>query len=143
MTENSTRLDRVFTVSVNAIIDVLSVLTLALLICATGLLAYELYTAIVDWEPGKLRHVAIDIFTVFVFIEVAQLFRHFRHGEGLVLREVIEISFLVVMREFIVKNVEEIAAPLEMLGFAAVLAALSLAWWLTRGTRPRAKIEPS
>jgi uncharacterized membrane protein (DUF373 family) len=132
MTENRNWIDRLYSTCIFWIVDALSLLTLVLLICATGLLGFGVYDSIVAWEPGKLRDVAIDIFTALVFIEVAQLFRHFRHGAGLAMREVIEISFLVVMRELIVKNAEGAADPMETLGFAAVLATLSLAWWLVR-----------
>jgi hypothetical protein len=34
------------------------------------------------------------------------LFRQFRHGAGIAISEVVEISFLVVVRELIVKNAE-------------------------------------
>jgi uncharacterized membrane protein (DUF373 family) len=134
MTEKKTWIDRLYTVSVHWIVDVLSLLTLVLLVCATGLLAYEVYDAIVNWEPDKLRDVAIDIFNALIFIEVANLFRQFRHGDGIAIREVVEISFLVVMRELIVKNAEGAADPMQIFGLAAVLATLSVAWWLVRGT---------
>lgn len=134
MTEHRTWVDRLFTIAVHWIVDVLSLLTLILLICATGLLAYEVYDALIAWEEGKLREVAVDIFTALVFIEVANLFRQFRHGEGIAIREVIEISFLVVMRELIIKNAEGAADPLEVFGYAAILATLSVAWWLVRST---------
>jgi uncharacterized membrane protein (DUF373 family) len=139
MTDETTWIDRLYKTSVNWIVDILSLLTLILLICATGLLGYEVYYAIVDWEPGKIRDVAIHIFNVLIFIEVAHLFRQFRHGAGIAIGEVVEISFLVVMRELIVKNAEGTADPLHIFGFAAVLATLSLAWWLVRGgARPGA-----
>ena len=134
MTDQPTWIDRFYTVSVNWIVDALSLLTLILLICATGLLGYEVYDAIIDWEPGKIRDVAIDIFNVLIFIEVANLFRQFRHGAGIAISEIIEISFLVVMRELIVKNAEGTADPMLIFGFAAVLATLSIAWWLVRGS---------
>lgn len=133
MSEHDTWIDRLYKVSVNVIVDALSLLTLILLICATGLLGYEVYDALVDWEPGKLRDVAIDIFNALIFIEVANLFRQFRHGAGIAISEVVEISFLVVMRELIVKNAEGAVDPMHIFGFAAVLATLSIAWWLVRG----------
>jgi uncharacterized membrane protein (DUF373 family) len=142
MTENATWIDRLYTVSVNGIVDVLSLLTLILLICATGLLGYGVYDALIAWEPGKLRDVAIDIFTALVFIEIANLFRQFRHGDGIAIREVIEISFLVVMRELIIKNAEGVSDPMQVFGLAAVLATLSLSWWLVRGTGHRVTVEP-
>lgn len=130
MTTDNTWVDKIFTASVAFIVDFLSLLTLALLVCATGLLAYKFYDGLVAWEPGKLRHVAIDIFTVFVFIEVTQLFRNFRHGTGLALLDVIEISFLLVMREFAILAIEGTLESLTVLGIAAVLATLSVGWWL-------------
>jgi len=133
MSEQETWIDRLYKISVNLIVDALSLLTLILLICATGLLGYGVYDALVAWEPGKLRDVAIDIFNALIFIEVANLFRQFRHGAGISISEVIEISFLVVMRELIVKNAEGGGDSLEIFGFAAVLATLSIAWWLVRG----------
>ncbi len=133
MSEHNTWIDRLYKFSVNWIVDALSLLILILLICATGLLAYGVYDALVAWEPNKLRHVAIDIFNALIFIEVANLFRQFRHGAGIAITEVVEISFLVVMRELIVKNAEGAADPLQIFGFAAVLATLSIAWWLVRG----------
>ena len=132
MTENKSWVDRVFHVSVNVIIDVLSILTLALLISATGLVAYELYESLVYWEAGKLRHVAINIFTVLVFIEVLLLFRNFRHGTGVPLLGVIEVSFVLVMREFAVAFLEGSPEPMQLFGIAALLATLSGAWWLIR-----------
>ena len=132
MTENKSWVDRVFHVSVNVIIDVLSILTLALLISATGLVAYELYESLVYWEAGKLRHVAINIFTVLVFIEVLLLFRNFRHGSGVPLLGVVEVSFVLVMREFAVAFLEGNPDPLQLFGIAAILATLSGAWWLIR-----------
>lgn len=137
MTEQNTWIDRLYGTSINWIVDVLSLLTLILLICATGLLGYEVYDALVDWEPGKLRDVAIEIFNALIFIEIANLFRQFRHGDGIAISEVVEISFLVVMRELIVKNAEGTADPMHIFGFAAVLATLSVAWWLVRGVSLR------
>ena len=136
MTDQVTWIDRLYKISVNWIVDALSLLTLILLISATGLLAYGVYDALFAWEPDKLRDVAIDIFNALIFIEVANLFRQFRHGAGIAISEVVEISFLVVMRELIVKNAEGAADPLLIFGFAAVLATLSVAWWLVRGRNP-------
>ena len=133
MTGQATWIDRLYTTSVNWIVDVLSLLTLVLLVYATGLLGYEVYDALTNWEPDKLREVAIDIFNALIFIEVANLFRQFRHGAGIAISEVVEISFLVVMRELIVKNAEGTADPMQIFSFAAVLATLSIAWWLVRG----------
>ena len=133
MADNKNWVDRLFHVSVNVITDVLSILTLALLICATGLVAYELYDSLVYWESGKLRHVAINIFTVLVFIEVLLLFRNFRHGTGVPLLGVIEVSFVLVMREFAVALLEGRPEPMQLFGIAAILATLSAAWWLIRG----------
>ncbi|HEY4645953.1 MAG TPA: phosphate-starvation-inducible PsiE family protein [Steroidobacteraceae bacterium] len=132
MTDNKSWVDRVFSVSVNVITDVLSILTLALLVCATGLVAYELYDSLVYWEAGKLRHVAINIFNVLVFIEVLLLFRNFRHGSGVPLLGVIEVSFVLVMREFAVAFLEGKPDPMQLFGIAAILATLSGAWWLIR-----------
>ena len=125
-------IDKLFSVSITLIIDVLSLLTLGVLIYATAALGYGFYDAIVAWESGKLRHLAIDIFTVLVFIEVTLLFRHFGEGSGVVLREVIEISFLLVMREFALMHIEGAGDGMRMVGYAAVLATLSVAWWLVR-----------
>ena len=133
MTENKNWVDRMFSASINAITDVLSLLTLALLVCATGLVAYELYDSLVHWEAGKLRHVAINIFTVLVFIEVLMLFRNYRHGTGVPLLGIIELSFVLVMREFAVAFLDGHADSFHMMGIATVLAALSGAWWLVRG----------
>jgi uncharacterized membrane protein (DUF373 family) len=130
MTDQDNWIDRLYDTSINWIVDALSLLTLILLIGATGLLAYEVYDAIVNWERDKIREVAIHIFNALIFIEIASLFRHFRHGGRIVIREVIEISFLVVMRELIIKNAEGAADPMQIFGFAAVLATLSIAWWL-------------
>lgn len=132
MSYNAQWIDRLFAFSIHLIVDILSLLTLAVLVYATGALAYELFDAIIAWEAGKLRHLAIDIFTVLVFIEVTMLFRHFRQGAGIILREVIEISFLLVMREFALHNIEGAGDGVRMLGYAAVLATLSLAWWMVR-----------
>lgn len=143
MTEKNTWIDRLYTVSVHWIVDVLSLLTLILLVCATGLLAYGVYDALVDWEAGKLRDMAIGIFNALIFIEVANLFRQFRHGDGIAIREVVEISFLVVMRELIVKNAEGVADAMQIFGLAAVLATLSVSWWLVRGTVTGARVKDS
>jgi len=132
MNDQATWIDRLYQASINWIVDVLSLLTLILLIFATGVLGYEVYDALVNWEEGKVREVAIQIFNALIFIEVAHLFRQFRHGAGIAISEVVEISFLVVMRELIVKNAEGSADPLHIFGFAAVLATLSIAWWLVR-----------
>lgn len=133
MTENKNWIDGIFNTSIHVITDVLSILTLALLVCATGLVAYELYDSLVNWEQGKLRHVAIDIFTVLVFMEVLLLFRNFRHGTGVPLLAVIEVSFVLVMREFAVAILEGAPEPQHLFGIAAILATLSGAWWLIRG----------
>jgi uncharacterized membrane protein (DUF373 family) len=126
--------DKLFDKSVGIIADVLSLLMLAMLVTATCVVAYELYDALIQWEPGKIRRVAIDVFTVVVFIEVTQLFRNFRHGAGVPLTDILEVSVVLVMREFSVASLESHPEPMYLIGIASVLAALTVGWWLVRKT---------
>jgi len=45
---------------------------------------------------------------------------------------VVEVSFVLVMREFAVAFLEGNPDPLQLFGIAAILATLSGAWWLIR-----------
>ena len=132
MTSSETPYARLTRRASELVLDALGLIVLAILLRAIVMLVMDTFNAYLHYEPGVLKEIGLRVLTVFVFVEIFNLFRDYRRNERLSVLNILTLTITIVVREIWIMLFEGTAPWQEQMGVAAVLLVVGALWLAVR-----------
>jgi uncharacterized membrane protein (DUF373 family) len=129
--------DRFYAWGISIVINVLIVVTALALIYATIDLTIALIEGFGAGATAEVKTLILGVLTIFIIIEIFDLFREYLHTGGIRVSNLAEVSLAVVFRELWLKLLEGSNDAAFFFSLAAVIAVLALLWYLSGGMGAR------
>jgi uncharacterized membrane protein (DUF373 family) len=118
--------------AIGIIVNVLVVLTVGLLVWAVIALGFTISDTVRQSDATAIKSLILGILTVFIIIEIFDLFREYLRSAHIKVTNLAEVSLAVVLRELWLLLLEGSTDWKLYLSLAAVVAALGGFWWLAQ-----------
>jgi uncharacterized membrane protein (DUF373 family) len=128
--------DEFATRAIGIIVNVLVVLTVGLLVWAVIALGFTISDTVQQSDATAIKSLILGILTVFIIIEIFDLFREYLRSAHIKVTNLAEVSLAVVLRELWLLLLEGSTDWKLYLSLAAVVAALGGFWWLAQHGSP-------
>ena len=135
--------DAFATRAIGIIVNVLVVLTVGLLVWAVLALGFVISDTVQQRDPTAIKSLILGILTVFIIIEIFDLFREYLRSAHIKVTNLAEVSLAVVLRELWLLLLEGSTDWKLYLSLAAVVAALGGFWWLATSRQVRDQRPPA
>jgi uncharacterized membrane protein (DUF373 family) len=122
--------DAFATRAIGIIVNLLVVLTVALLVWAVIALGFVIADTVQQRDATAIKSLILGILTIFIIIEIFDLFREYLRSAHIKVTNLAEVSLAVVLRELWLLLLEGSTDWKLYLSLAAVVAALGGFWWL-------------
>lgn len=119
--------------AIGIIVNVLILFTVAMLVWAVVALAFVIVDTVQQKDATAIKSLILGILTVFIIIEIFDLFREYLRSAHIKVTNLAEVSLAVVLRELWLLLLEGSNDWKLYLALAAVVAALAGFWWLAHG----------
>ena len=124
--------DAFATRAIGIIVNVLVVATVGLLVWAVIALGFTIFDTVRQSDATAIKSLILGILTVFIIIEIFDLFREYLRSAHIKVTNLAEVSLAVVLRELWLLLLEGSSDWKLYLSLAAVVAALGGFWWLAQ-----------
>jgi uncharacterized membrane protein (DUF373 family) len=128
--------DAFATRAIGVIVNVLVILTVGLLVWAVVALGFVVSDTVQQKDATAIKSLILGILTVFIIIEIFDLFREYLRSAHIKVTNLAEVSLAVVLRELWLLLLEGSSDWKLYLSLAAVVAALGGFWWLAQHGSP-------
>ena len=135
--------DAFATRAIGIIVNVLVVLTVGLLVWAVLALGFVISDTVQQRDPTAIKSLILGILTIFIIIEIFDLFREYLRSAHIKVTNLAEVSLAVVLRELWLLLLEGSTDWKLYLSLAAVVAALGGFWWLATSRQVRDQRPPA
>jgi len=122
--------DAVASRAIGIIVNVLVVFTVIMLIWAVVALGVVVVDTVQQKDATAIKSLILGILTVFIIIEIFDLFREYLRSSHIRVTNLAEVSLAVVLRELWLLLLEGSSDYKLYFALAAVVAALAGFWWL-------------
>lgn len=119
--------------AIGLIVNVLVLFTVAMLVWAVVALTFVVVDTVQQKDATAIKSLILGILTVFIIIEIFDLFREYLRSAHIKVTNLAEVSLAVVLRELWLLLLEGSSDWKLYLSLAAVVAALAGFWWLAHG----------
>lgn len=116
--------------AIGVIVNVLVVFTVIMLVWAVVALGVVVWETVQQKDATAIKSLILGILTVFIIIEIFDLFREYLRSAHIRVTNLAEVSLAVVLRELWLLLLEGSTDWKLYLSLAAVVAALAGFWWL-------------
>jgi uncharacterized membrane protein (DUF373 family) len=137
--------DRIASLAIALVVDVLVLLMAIVLVWSVVALGIAIAHTISQRSAGEIKDLVIGVLTIFIVIEIFDLFREYLRSAHIRVTNLAEVSLAVVLRELWLLLLDG-SENWQLYGaLAAVVVALAVFWWLAmrmaapgaeHGTRP-------
>jgi uncharacterized membrane protein (DUF373 family) len=119
--------------AIGVIVNVLVLFTVAMLVWAVVALTFVVVDTVQQRDATAIKSLILGILTVFIIIEIFDLFREYLRSAHIKVTNLAEVSLAVVLRELWLLLLEGSSDWKLYLALSAVVAALAGFWWLAHG----------
>jgi len=112
------------------IVNVLVLFMVVMLVWAVVALGIVIVETVQQKESGQIKDLVIGVLTIFIVIEIFDLFREYLRSAHINVTNLAEVSLAVVLRELWLLLLDGSTDAQLYLALAAVVAALAGFWWL-------------
>jgi uncharacterized membrane protein (DUF373 family) len=124
-------IDRLASLAITAVVSLLVLLMALVLVWAVVVLAIVVVETIRQQDVGHIKDLVIGVLTIFIVIEIFDLFREYLRSAHIKVVNLAEVSIAVVLRELWLLLLEGSENWQLYIALALVVAAVAAFWWLT------------
>jgi uncharacterized membrane protein (DUF373 family) len=126
--------DRVASAAIALVVDVLVLLMAIVLVWSVVALGIAIAHTISQRSAGDIKDLVIGVLTIFIVIEIFDLFREYLRSAHIRVTNLAEVSLAVVLRELWLLLLDGSENWQLYSALAAVVVALAVFWWLAMRT---------